>query len=84
MEGPYYFKNLTVKEEKSFFLQIESEYGILVASLLVISLMWGSYMKYLTYSFLNQVKIFEKPINLMILVSQTVHHVLYLFLGPKL
>ena len=84
MEGPFYFKNLAAQEEKSFFLQIPTEYGLLIAGLLASSLLWGSFMKYLTYSYLNKVKIVEKPINLMILVSQSVHHVLYVFLGPIL
>ena len=84
MELPFTFENLTAQDERSFFLRIPADHSMIFATLLIASLVWGSYMKYLTYSYLNRVKIVEKPINLIILLSQTTHHMLHLFLGANI
>jgi hypothetical protein len=40
----------------------------------VVSLIWGTLMKYLIYKHLLKAKLLTRPINLMVLVDEAIHH----------
>ena len=83
-DGAFFFKNLQSSGEKSFFLQISSGWRKTFGALLLLSLVWGSVMKTFIYSYLKRCKVMDKPINLMIMLSQILHHILHILIGTNL
>lgn len=80
MDEKILLHNITTSNEKSFFLQVSPKLRLVSGSLLLCSLLFGSFMKSILYSYLKDCKVVAKPINFFILLIQSIHHALHIFI----
>ena len=43
----------------------------------LLSLLWGNFLKFWIYKHLSKIKLWERPINILILVDVVIHHICY-------
>lgn len=63
-------------DERGVFLKLSFFPRIIFASIIITIWMFGSLMKFVMFKYLNRVKIVERPINILIVISQTSDYIL--------
>ena len=84
MDPPFTFVNLQTTNERSVLLKISPTWKSMIGIAIALSLLWGSAMKIFIYTYFHKLKISERPINLLILLGQIIHHALNLFVGTNI
>ena len=62
------------EDQRQFYYQLDGPSRLSAAFILLIALVWGSFMKYFIYSYFRSIKLKEKLFNLYIMSDVVSHH----------
>jgi hypothetical protein len=69
-------------DERSFLYKLSTPFKCIIVVSALLSLLIGSCMKFCIYKHLLRFKLLSRPINILILIEQLIHHLISLALIP--
>ena len=70
-----------VEDQRSLLVKMSPIEKTIMAIIIAGSLVWGSLMKLFIYFYISKQKISERPIHILILLDQIIHHVMHTFIA---
>ena len=70
------FVSHMTEDERTLLLQVPTYQKVIIMTVSIATLVWGTFMKCFIYYNVSKEKMSERPINILIIIDQVIHHVL--------
>ena len=71
----YEFLSNMIEDERSMTIKMSFAERVVIATAMVFTIFWGTFMKLFIYYNLGQEKLSTRPINILILLDQIIDHI---------
>ena len=71
----YEFLSNMIEDERSMTIKMSFAERVVIATAMVFTIFWGTFMKLFIYYNLGQEKLSKRPINILILMDQIIDHI---------